>query len=355
MDAAAERTLDGIQARGEVYFLRGFVTVLILLIVLVGVAERSYLTKRDAARSLFEKLTLTQIAVEARQHIRKIEFGIKNGRELEQFYNMNGILRDIQRGSSYIAGVYVVSRQDILLYSLNTSHGDTTGLLRPGNLTFDDETVYQMSDAMGYYDLFLPVYDANGRDIAFIIIRLDEDVVYFSTRGLVEQEYMQSIVVVLLLLGIGIIMTIKLKPRSGGTVLLIFLLGFSCLSLDLILAYSRFRGIAESATIQSVNRIAQLLQSDVDVIRTMGIPPDMIHDQNSWLRQSVLGLPMIHHGVLDSNMRITLTASRAYFNRFSMDLLRSYAAAYAVLFIAAAAAAALLRIRKRMLNNKAVN
>ena len=355
MDAAAEKTIDGVEARGEGYLLRGFVTVLILLIVLIGVAERSYLTKRDAARSLFEKLTLTQIAVEARQHIRKIEFGIKNGRELEQFYNINGILREIQRGSSYIAGVYVVSRQDVLLYSLSTSHSDTTDLLRPGNLAFDDESVYQMSDAAGYYDLFLPVYDANGRDIAFIIIRLDGDVVYFSTLGLVEQEYMQSVVIALLLLGIGLIITIKLKPRSGGIVLLIFLLGFLCLSLDLVLAYSRFGGIAESATIQSVNRIAQLLQSDVDVIRAMGVPPDLIHDQNSWLRQSILGLPMIHHGVLDSNMRITLIASRAYFNRFSMDLLRSYAVAYIILFIAAAAVAASMRIRKRMLKNRAVN
>ena len=166
---------------------------------------------------------------------------------------------------------------------------------------------------------------------------------------------MQSVVVAMLLLGIGLIITIELKPGSGGIILLIFLMGFLCLSLDLLLAYSRFSGIAESATIQSVNRIAQLLQSDVDVIRTMGIPPDVIHDQNSWLRQSILGLPMIHHGALDSNMRITLTASRAYFNRFSIDLLRSYAVAYAVLFIAAAAAAAALRIRRRMPDNRAVD
>ena len=330
----------------------GFVAFLILAAVLAVVAVQSYYIKRDAARSLYENLTFTRIAVEARQHIRKVEFGIKNGRELEQFYNMNSILRDIQRGSSYIAGVYIVGSMDVLLYSLDMTDGDTTPLRRPINLTFEGEKVYQMMDNSFYFDLFLPIYDEGGRDVAFIIVRLDRDVVFFSTRSLVEQEYMQSVVIGLLMLGIGLIAILKIKPKTGGIIILVFLFCFVCLSLDFVLAYSRYRGIAESATVQSVNRIAQMLQSDIDVIRAMGVPPDAIHDQNSWLRQAIQGLPMILYGSMDSNMRISLTASRAYINQFSTGLLRSYATFYAGLILAAAISVMVLRIRERVLRKK---
>ena len=333
--------------------LRRLIAFMALAGVLAGIAVQYYLVKRDAALSLFENLTFSRITVEARQHIRRIEYGIKHGRELEQFHNLDRILRDIQRSSSYITGVYVVGKQDALLYSLDMDSGGVFELRRPRDLEFSGEALYRMMENQGYFDLFMPIYDADGRDMAFVIIRLDRDVVFFSTRGLISQEYMQSLVIALLLLGIGLIIIVKKKTKAGGTILLIFLLTFVGLSMDLGLAYSRYSGIAESATIQSVNRIAQLLQSDVEVIRAMGVPPDAIHDQNSWLRQAALGMPMIHSGSIDSNMRITLTASRAYYSQYTISLLRSYAAVYALLLLAAAAAAIMVsRIHKNYISKQ---
>jgi len=224
-------------------------------------------------------------------------------------------------------------------------------LRRPRNLVFDGETVYQMTEYSDYFDLFLPIYDTEGLEMAYTIIRLDRDVVYFSTLGLVQQEYTQSVVIMLLLLGIGLIIILKVELKIGGVAILVFLLCFIGLSLDIGLAYSRFRGIAESATIQSVNRIAQLLQSDVDVIRAMGVSPDAIHDQNSWLRQAVRGIPMIHSSSMDSNMQITLTASRTYFSQYSIDLLKSYVIVYVGLFLVAGIAA-VVRIGSRWIGKR---
>ena len=338
MEAAADKSIQSDGAAGARAILRGLIAFLALAAVLFGLAEQSYQVKRNAARELFENLMFSRVTVEARQHIRRIEYGIKNGRELEQFYNIDGILRDIQRISSYITGVYVIGRNDELLYS-HTIGNDEAVLRRPRDLSFDAGNVYQMVDSADRFDLFLPVYDPDGRDIAYIIIRLDRDVVHFSIQGLAEQESTQSLTIAVLLLGIGMIIVFAAKPKPGGVILLVLILGFLGLTLDLWLAFNRFSGIAESATVQSVNRIAQLLQSDVELIRSMGVPPEAIHDQNSWLRQAVQGIPMIHSGSIDSNMRITLTASRTYFNQYSTSLLSNYAMIYAVLLLLAVAAA----------------
>ena len=331
----------------EKFAVRCLIAFFSLAAVCSGLALQSYIIKRDAARLLFENLTFTRISVEARQHIRKIEYGIKNGRELEQFYNMNDILRDIQRSSSYISGVYIVGGGDSLLYSIRRNPEQNLSLRRPRATESGTERVYRMIENPESFDLFLPIRDPDGLDTAYAIIRLDKDAVYFSTLELTRQEFVQGAIITAQILGLGLIVIIKKKPKAGGIALMIFLMALAGLTTDAGLSFSRYRGIVESTTVQSVNRITQLLQNDVEIIRAMGVEPNVIRDQNSWLQQAARGIPMIHSMSMNYNMRITPTVSDEYINQYSSDLLKSFIAVYIVLFLTGAAVFAFIRIRKK--------
>ena len=327
--------------------LRCFIAFVVLATVLAGVITPSYLVKRDAARSLYENLTFMRIAVEARQYIQKIEYGVKNGKDLEQFYNINSILRDIQRCSSYFVGVYVVSSTDKLLYSMNQQAGENAPLRRPREFKFENTNDYYLYDNAGFFDLLLPLYDTNGT--AYVIIRLDKDIVFYSTSGLVRQEMTRSLVIALEMLGLGLIVILIKKPKTSGIAVLTFVVALTALSADFGLSYIQYGSIAESAIVQSVNRIAQMLQNDINALRAMGISPDVIYDQNSWLKKSLQGIPMVHTMSIDSNMQVMLTVSKAYVSQYSINLLKSYLAIFAALFAAGALTTAARALRKNKL------
>ena len=324
---------------------RVFIAFIILAVMLGGVIVPSFFVKRNAARSLYENLTFMRIAVEVRQNIQKIEYGVRNGKDLEQFYNINGILRDIRRCSSYVEGVYVVGRGDRLLYSLEHPSADIVPLRRPGELLFESENDYYLYENAGFFDLILPVMDTGGT--AYVIVRLNRDIVFFGASGLVRSELKQSLIIALEMLGLGLIIILKRKPKAAGVAAVTFLIALTALTLDFGLSYARYGGIAESATVQSVNRVAQMLQSDINALKAMGISSDAIYDQNSWLRKSVQGVPMIHTMSINSNMHVTLTVSRAYVSQYSISLLKSYAVIYAALVAVGAAAGIGARVTRR--------
>ena len=345
MNVAGGEKLNTGDVREGGAVLRCFVAFAVLCAVLFGVTAPSFIVKRNAARMLYENLTFVRIAVESRQHIQKIEYGVKNGRELERFYNIDGILRDIQRCSSYIEGVYVIGSGDVLLYSLEQPSEVPASLQRPRELVFENENDYYIYGNSGFYDLLLPIYTDEGT--AYVIIRLDGDIVYHSTSGLVRQELMRSLVISLELLGLGLIIIMIKKPKAAGICVLTFLIAIIVLSLDFGLSYTRYSGIADSATVQSVNRIAQMLQNDINTLRARGVSPDAIYDLNSWLTKSVQGIPMIHTMSINSNMQVTLTVSRAYVAQYSAGLLKSYTIIYVTLAAAIAATIIIYRTLRR--------
>ena len=325
--------------------LRGFLVFVAMAAVLWGVIMPSFLVKREAARSLYENLTFMRIAVEARQNIQKIEYGVKNGKNLEQFYNINSMLRDIKRCSSYVEGVYVVGSGDRLLYSLEHPTGDGVPLQRPREMVFENENDYYLHGNAEFFDLILPILDTDGT--AYLIVRLNRDIVFFSTSGLVSRELRQSLIIALEMLGLGLIIFLIKRPKTGGILAVTFMIALIALSLDFGLSYARYSDIAESATVQSVNRVAQMLQSDINALKAMGISSDAIYDQNSWLKKSVQGIPMIHTMSINSNMHVTFTVSRAYVSQYSANLLKSYSVIYAALFAAGASTLTVRAIRVR--------
>lgn len=126
----------------------------VLLIILMGTliafsAQRAYYVKTGELSSIYSDIIFTRLAVESQEYTRQIEYGVKNGKSLENFYNISSVLSGVRRCCSYTNGVYIFSSDRRQLYSLNDGGSPVTrfsvgdfsgGWISYGELPFDPET-----------------------------------------------------------------------------------------------------------------------------------------------------------------------------------------------------------------------
>ena len=96
----------------------------VLLTILMGTliafsAQRAYYVKTGELSSIYSDIIFTRLAVESQEYTRQIEYGVKNGKSLENFYNISSVLSGVRRCCSYTNGVYIFSSDRRQLYSLN--------------------------------------------------------------------------------------------------------------------------------------------------------------------------------------------------------------------------------------------
>ena len=103
----------------------------VLLTILMGTliafsAQRAYYVKTGELSSIYSDIIFTRLAVESQEYTRQIEYGVKNGKSLENFYNISSVLSGVRRCCSYTNGVYIFSSDRRQLYSLNDGGSPVT-------------------------------------------------------------------------------------------------------------------------------------------------------------------------------------------------------------------------------------
>ena len=103
----------------------------VLLTILMGTliafsAQRAYYVKTRELSSIYSDIIFTRLAVESQEYTRQIEYGVKNGKSLENFYNISSVLSGVRRCCSYTNGVYIFSSDRRQLYSLNDGGSPVT-------------------------------------------------------------------------------------------------------------------------------------------------------------------------------------------------------------------------------------
>ena len=112
----------------------------VLLTILMGTliafsAQRAYYVKTGELSSIYSDIIFTRLAVESQEYTRQIEYGVKNGKSLENFYNISSVLSGVRRCCSYTNGVYIFSSDRRQLYSLNDGGSPVFGILCVPGLT----------------------------------------------------------------------------------------------------------------------------------------------------------------------------------------------------------------------------
>jgi hypothetical protein len=294
--------------------------IIALVVVLSVVMCISVIIKDLSIREVYEDLTFMRISLEARQYISQVEYDIKYGRQLDNFYDMQTTLKNVQTCSSYMEGAYIVSTSAKLFYQSGLNPKQLN-LSIPKNPEQSTGKLYTMTEDNTHYYLTEPINDGSGTVVGYLIMCIDKSAVNNTVSDYDQQNLVQTIIISLELLGIALLITRRIQPNMKNRIALKLILVLSitvtmAAVLDSGIVLIRFYQVVNDAAHQSADKMAQSLQSQVDTIIAKGVSADRIYDLNGWLAKNVSELKIVTSLTLDRYNKITATVSQAYINSF---------------------------------------
>ena len=290
--------------------------LLAFLIIAAVVLSAMWLTLTIKYRAIEELYRSTQLeirAMEAEQYVNTIEYGIKYGKQLEYFFDIEEILGGIYMSSSYMEGVYVLgSGGDLLFYV-----GSAAGRIPDVSKISLDGKLYGSVDYGDTIYVFMDIADQNGAPVGKLLIQLDGD----TLQNLVSREktaaLRQSLVISLEVCALGAVIIIGSKAAPGRKRLGMFALLLSvCLllsqGLDCGIETVKISQTVESITAQSAQKIAQVIQEQIDNVIKMGVSAADISDINGYLRKNASSCEMIDSLTLGANNKVQVQISQSY-------------------------------------------
>lgn len=301
----------------------------ILLALLLGaimafIMQRQLIVKTDAMDDLYSGIVFTRLAVESQQYTRQIEYGLKNGKELEKFYNIQNILSEVKRCSSYTNGAYIVSADNKLLYSLSEQDdAEVTVMSIPSASSQGSVYAVYNEDANDRYILTIPIYGRADALCGYMLLSISHNAID-NVVDVYRQEYLIQTTVIsveLYLLGAVLLISLVRKQQRvyGDSAKIIA--AIPCLSvmidgtISVIMLKMRFEAIIQ----QSVSKITMTLQNDLDTVQSKGASLSQIFDLNSWLLENCRDIPIIDNLIYDKNYKITAIISDSYISNQIMS------------------------------------
>ncbi|KUO71037.1 MAG: hypothetical protein APF81_15310 [Desulfosporosinus sp. BRH_c37] len=300
--------------------------IVLLLVALLAVMFSSLNIKDRSIREVYEDLTFMRISLEARQYISQVEYDIKYGRQLDNFYDMQETLKGVQSCSSYMEGAYIVSASAKLLYQSGLKEGISLNI--PKDQEYSTGKLFIMEEDVGYYYLTNPIKDGSGKIVGYLIMCIGKNAVSNAVSEYNLQNKEQTAMIVLEIFGVNLFILSRLRPNKKNQVALKLMLVLSitvtvAAALDSGVVLARFYQVVNDAAHQSADKMAQALQSEVDSVIAKGVSADRIYDLNGWLAKSSSELTIVTSLTLDRNQKISATVSQAYINSyFNKFLLR---------------------------------
>ena len=312
-----------------------------MAVMIAFAAQRAYYVKTEMLSSIYSDIIFTRLAVESQEYTRQIEYGVKNGKNLENFYNINSVLGGVRRCFSYTNGAYIFSADHRLLYSLSENE---TSVERFSVADFSDGRVYSVYDDVPgmRYILTLPIFGRDSEVCGYMVLDISRSAVENKLADYRSEYKLQSAVIGTMCWLAGVIMMIHLcrsrkkLVRQSVTVIA----GTVCaqIAFDGGLSIFKFSVTIESLIQQSVSKITMSLQNDLDTVNEKGVALSKIYDLNSWLMENYKDIPFIDNLIYDRNYRITAVISDSYINERTW----SYAAALVLTLLLCLAAGAAL-------------
>lgn len=290
--------------------IRSLLAVL-LAVLLWLVARATYFMSTGTLTSLYTDVYFTRLAVEAQRYTRQIEYGIENGKSLDNFYNINSILGEMIRCSSYINGAYILSDDFTLLYSLTEDEEQPLTTVA----VMSDSRIYSYYNDGQRYFISVPIYEKNNVVGGYMVLNVrraavDNIVAEYSLENLV-----QSAIVAVLAFMAGLVMLVRCRKneslyRSGAGVITVSVCG--CVAADSLASTFKFYLRIESIIQQSVSKITMALQNDLLSVQEKGASLNKIYDLNTWLMTSCDEIPFIDNLIYDKSYKITAILSDNY-------------------------------------------
>ena len=281
------------------------ILAILMSTLVVFAAQRTYFAKSDAISGIYSDLFFTRLAVETQQYKRQIEYGLDNGKTLDSFYNIQSVLSNVKRCSSYINGAYIVSDSRSILYSLTDSDGVCPTMMSVPSA----DSIYSVCNIGQCYVMSQPICGSNGECEGYLVLSLSNNAVTNSVADLNRENLMQTVVVGALATMVGYILIIHKCRRKEyvyrDSTLVISATVCSAIFVDTVISAIKLQTTLNSLVQQSVSKIVMALHNDLDSLVEKGISVSRIYDLNSWLMESCRQIPFIENLIYDKNYKIS--------------------------------------------------
>ena len=290
--------------------------ITLMCVLIIFAAQRVHIEKTYALEEIYSDIFFTKLAVGSQQYTRQIEYGVKNGKSLDNFYDIQSVMSGVRRCSSYINGTFIISDDLTVLYS--AVDDEKYEITRIGIDSAYGEKIYSVYNEpqKTRYLLTMPIYGRSETVCGYMVLSISHDAVNNTLSDFYRESSILEYTLGALMFLIGSILMIHLCRRRER----LFRRGLGIISVTvclflaantLICAY-KLDVIIESIVGHSVSEITMSLQNDLDTLQEKGAVLGKIYDINDWLYESSNKIPFITMWILDKNYKIAAMISDEY-------------------------------------------
>lgn len=270
----------------------------------------TYKIKKETTNNIYKTSQISLRATEIKQYINNLEFGISYGKNLESYYNMDDTLQEMMLLSSYIEGIYIISTDDEVLYTV----GEDISQLNDIYVYHSGDDLFKAVDYNNYTLMYMDMLDGDNKLAGTMMVMLNSAFMENFLDEYQKQSRLQSIIIAGEAACLFLIIFIRFSSKKikkltlFKVILLICCMVLLAQCIDVGVELIKLNTKVNIITNQSVQKITQVLQQQVDTVIGRGVAKDEIYNIHGWLQEindkldSVKDLDFTAHGKIRAEM-----------------------------------------------------
>lgn len=294
------------------FIISGVFLIIIVLAFTGGLNISSF--KKSYTDSLISSYTVV-----GKECVRKIEYAVKHGKPIENFFGISELLNEIREFSPDIIGTILVSREGKAISEVN---GDLKGLLlfeeEYKGLNFDlknSKKEFNLIHNDNIYHVILPIYDRDQKwigsiDMIFNSRIIDKHTNDFMNKNIIVLIILSIISIILLFFIIFRVSILSEDKDIKRRMLLIVLLGVvgSSQIIYAIINFITYRELYIENVKENTSMFARIIQKDINQVVGKGVTYEDLNI-SEWLDKSISSVQEVERiYIADSDNKVLFSS-----------------------------------------------
>ena len=287
-------------------------------------------------RKNYSESVIASYAVAGGEAKRKIEYAVRYGKPLDNFFGVRELLAQVKAYGAGIKDVRMVGVDGKVLYSLDDN---VVGASLPAAIKrqvaftaahLASPHAHQAARDGGLVHVFLPLKGKDGGLIGSMVIVFGEGMIDDGVAGFARDSARNALVIAVastLALAL-LLLAVPLLDASGRLRKTRLLIVFACVlgSGQLLYGYqnsSEFKRIQLGIATENAARTASVIGHDIKRVVQLGVPYSKLDGLDDWLNRTMMSVPEIGYIQLTDSTGKTLCATKGIKSEIDSSLIRS--------------------------------
>lgn len=255
---------------------------------------------------MYKKSQISLTATELERYVTKLELNLHFGKGLESNYYMQSTIREMMMLSSYIDGIYIIDTNGDVLYW----EGEGVSQLDSPRLYEAADKQYILIDYADYTLVYMDINDKEDKLEGTLMIVMDTKSMSQLYDEYQKESLLQSIALntvfamLFLLILLRLYRKEKIKAFTFKLVMIVCFIAICVNSVDVAVETVKLNAKVSELTNQSVQKITQVLQQQVDSVMDKGVDIESAYNVHGWLKEIDYNLDSIGKLDYDSNGKV---------------------------------------------------